>query len=180
MYCNKSYVTMIFLSRYLSSSLYYSDIFRMWVTDFPQSKTIVKQGGSLQGCIVVSAFIFAFSLTALWEHTTIPLCKFQHLPWRSSPFLFSFFLIYESGEHRSPFLSVLPPPPISRPISLLMGTSPAVARERQTQAFEVAKTEPSQRRLFSKVLFHPIVKGMPKAGTCCHLHGCLQGNLFSI
>lgn len=46
MYCNKSYVTMIFLSRYLSSSLYYSDIFRMWVTDFPQSKTIVKQGGA--------------------------------------------------------------------------------------------------------------------------------------
>lgn len=169
--CSKSYVTTIFLSMYLNSSLYYSDSFRMWVTDFPQSKTIVKQGGALQGC--VDAFISASSCP---PSESTPPCHYVNFSIYLEDHYLSFFSPMSLGSTN--LLPVSSPHP--RPISLLVGSSPAVARERQTQAFEVAKSEHSQRRFFPKAAFRPIIKDLPKGITCCHFHRCLQGNLFFI
>lgn len=72
-YYKKGYVTVIVLSKNLSPLLYYSDIFRLWVTNFPQSKTVAKRAVGLPGCVHI--YTYTFPARRL-EHATMQLCKF--------------------------------------------------------------------------------------------------------
>lgn len=86
--------------------MYYSDIFRMWVTDFPQSKTIVKQGGGLQGC--VDAFISASPLpTSETSESTLP-CHYVNFSIYLEDHYLSFFSPMSLGNTN--LLPVIPLP----------------------------------------------------------------------
>lgn len=96
-YYNKGHATMIFLSMYLSPSLCYSDIFRLRVTDVPQSKTMAKrprESAGMHSCVCVYTYTFPAQHLV---HDTLQLCKFQHLP--------LLFLTQKSGEHGLPVRS---------------------------------------------------------------------------
>lgn len=140
---------MIFLSMYLSPSLCYSDIFRLQVTDVLQSKAMAKREGSLQGCIAVCAFIHIPFLPSIWCMLPCNYANFNIYP--------SFFLPRSLGSMDR--LSG----PLSRPISWLRGTSPAVAREGHTQAFEIANTELPQH---PKGAFLPMFHSPSLLRTC--------------